>query len=132
MKLGEAFPGQYIKASDLQGKRVTVVIEDVRMEDIGGEQKPVIHFRGKDRGMVLNRTNANAIADILGSDETDDWGGKAILLYPTRVDFQGKRVDAIRIDAAPPSRQPAPAPRPAQPVADDPIDDAAIDESVPF
>ena len=132
MKLGEAFPGQYIKAADLQGKRVVVVIEDVRMEDIGGEQKPVIHFRNKDRGMVLNRTNANAIADILGSDETDEWTGKAILLYPTRVDFQGKRVDAIRVDAAPPSSQrPAAAPKPV-PAPEPAPEFEATDDMVPF
>jgi hypothetical protein len=115
MKLGEAFPGQYIKAADLQGKRVVVVIDKVTMEDIGGEQKPVMHFKGKDRGMVLNRTNGNAIADILGTDETDEWTGKAILLYPTRVDFQGKRVDAIRVDAPLPSQQQRPAPRAVEP-----------------
>lgn len=129
MRVGEAFPGQYIKASDLQGKRVVVVIDRVTMEDIGGETKPVLHFKGKDRGMVLNRTNANAIVDIVGSDETDDWTGKVILLYPTRVDFQGKRVDAIRVDAAPPSRQAAPV-QPPVPAADDLPSDS--DDSVPF
>ena len=29
MKIGSAFPGQYIKAADLQGKRVQVVVERV-------------------------------------------------------------------------------------------------------
>lgn len=124
MRVGEAFPGQYIKAADLQGKRVVVTIDHVQMEDIGGETKPVIHFRGKERGMVLNRTNANAITDIVGSDEMDAWTGKVILLYPTRVDFQGKRVDAIRVDAAPPSHQPVPPPPVAEP--------SDSDESVPF
>jgi len=61
MKIGAAFPGQFIKAADLQGKRVSVVIDRVEMEDIGGETKPVVHFRNKERGLVLNKTNANAI-----------------------------------------------------------------------
>ena len=123
MRVGEAFPGQYLKAADLQGKRVQVVIEKVEFEDIGGETKPVLHFRGKTRGVVLNKTNATAIWGITGSDETDEWPGTAITLYPTKVEFQGKRVDAIRID---PPDHPAPKPKPA-PVAEDEPDD-----SVPF
>lgn len=117
MKIGAAFPGQYLKAADLQGKRVQVVIEKVDMEDIGGETKPVLHFKGKNRGVVLNKTNANAIWGINGSDDTDDWPGTAITLFPTRVEFQGKRVDAIRIDppdrpVAQPARRFAPEPEP--------------------
>ena len=122
MKIGAAFPGQFIKAADLQGKRVQVTIESVDMEDIGGEMKPVVHFKGKDRGLVLNKTNSNAIWGITGSEETDEWTGVAITLYPSKTDFQGKRVDCIRVDPAEPSRRPAP---PSQPVDVD-------DDSIPF
>jgi hypothetical protein len=94
------------------------------MEDIGGETKPVLHFRGKSRGVVLNKTNANAIWGINGSDDTDDWAGTAITLFPTKVEFQGKRVDAIRID---PPDQPAPKAKP-QHVAEE----FDTDDSVPF
>ena len=134
MKIGSAFPGQYIKAADLQGKRVQVVVERVDMEDIGGETKPVLHFRGKERGLVLNKTNANAIWGINGSDDTDDWPGTSLTLFPSKTDFQGKRVDCIRIDppdshvdARPPSRvAPMREPVHADPLPEDP------DDSVPF
>ena len=122
MKIGAAFPGQYLKAADLEGKRVRVVIERVDMEDIGGETKPVLHFRGKSRGVVLNKTNASAIWGINGSDDMDDWGGTEIVLYPSKTDFQGKRVDCIRID--PPEATPQrPASRPPsrlQPISVEP------------
>ena len=131
MKIGAAFPGQFIKAADLQGKRVSVVIDHVEMEDIGGETKPVVHFRGKERGFVLNKTNANAIWGINGSDDTDDWPGTSLILFPSKTDFQGKRVDCIRVD--PPESQPAkrPAPKPihVEPLSDD---DQGNVESVPF
>lgn len=122
MKIGAAFPGNYLKAADLQGKRAQVVIERVEMEDIGGDQKPVAHFKGKDRGLVLNKTNANAIWGLTGSDDTDDWAGTAITLFPSKTDFQGKRVDCIRID--PPDQGPArqrhvPPPPPQNPDEDD-------------
>jgi len=124
MKIGAAFPGQYLKAADLQGKRVRVVIDKVEMEDIGGEPKPVLHFRGKSRGVVLNKTNATSIWGINGSDEFDDWGGTEIVLFPSKTEFQGKRVDCIRID---PPDAPAPKPKPVpEPTPEDP------DESVPF
>lgn len=132
MKIGTAFPGNYLKAADLQGRRVQVVIERVEMEDIGGDTKPIVHFRGKDRGLVLNRTNANSIQMIAGSDETNDWEGVSITLFPSKTDFQGKRVDCLRVD--PPDRAPAGKTRPQrlrepEPEAT-PEDDGS--DSVPF
>lgn len=120
----EAFPGAFLKAADLQGKRVPVIIDKVDMEDIGGEEKPVVHFKGKDRGLVLNRTNANMIAEITGSDETDDWVGVSIILYCAKVDFQGRRVDAIRVDA--------PKMGTRQPMRQVPVTDEGNDDTVPF
>jgi hypothetical protein len=103
-----------------------VTIEKVEMEDIGGDQKPVVHFKGKDRGLVLNKTNANAVWGLTGSDDTDDWTDAAITLFPSKTDFQGKRVDCIRID--PPDNK-ARAPKPPQPEPT-PVDDN--DDSIPF
>jgi hypothetical protein len=96
MDMNAAFPSTYLKAADLKGKAVPVVIENVTFEDIGGDQKPVLRFRGTDRGMVLNKTNMNIIAEMYGF-ESDDWHGKRITLQPARVEFQGKIVDAVRV-----------------------------------
>jgi hypothetical protein len=119
MKIGSAFPGTYLKASDLQGRRVQVTIERVEMEDIGGDQKPVIHFRGKDRALVLNKTNANSVWGINGSDDTDDWPGTVVVLYPSKTDFQGKRVDCIRIDPPDTSARPQSRREPTPPADSD-------------
>jgi hypothetical protein len=117
VNINGAFPSSYLKAADLQGRRVAVTIDKVVMEDIGGEHKPVVKFQGKDRGIVLNKTNAAMIAEIANSDETDDWKGVKVTLYPTKTDFQGKRVDCIRVDYA---TAPAP-PKPVEPVTDEEI-----------
>lgn len=101
MKIGTAFPSDYLRAGDLNGKAVRVTIESVTVEKIGDDQKPVLHFVGKDKTLVLNKTNANRIVEATGSDETDDWEGWSIVLYPCKVDYQGKRVDAIRVDDRP-------------------------------
>ena len=105
MLIGNAFPSAYIKASDLQGKSVNIIMHSLEMQDIGGDIKPVLYFQGadgskKERGMILNKTNANIITELHGS-ETDDWPGKMITLYSARVEFQGKIVDGIRVQLAP-------------------------------
>lgn len=125
MKVGSMFPGNFLKAADLQGRRVVVEIDRVSEEDLGSEKKPVLWFIGKDRGLVLNKTNANAIQDILGTDETDDWHGQRVVLHPAKTDFQGKRVDCIRVDAAPANGQKA---KPAQ----QPEPEELGEDEVPF
>lgn len=130
MNINEAFPGSYLKADDLKGHQVPVQIDRLVMDTIGDEHKPVLYFRGKERGLVLNKTNANMIIELLGTAETDEWTGQAIGLFPTKVDFQGRRVNAIRI-YSPNGDEPklgvtAPPPAPA-PVA--PVDP---DDDIPF
>ena len=109
MNIKDAFPGSYLKAADLGGKRIGVTIDRVELENIGSDNKPVLYFQGKDKGLVLNKTNSNMISEIIGSDETDEWSGHRVALYSTKVDYQGKRVDAIRV-THPNGSQPPPPP----------------------
>ncbi|MCA9047422.1 MAG: hypothetical protein KDA89_01760 [Planctomycetaceae bacterium] len=49
----------------------------------------------------MNKTNALIISGLY-SDETDEWIGCRITLYPTETQFGAKMVDCIRIrDAVP-------------------------------
>lgn len=95
MRISGAFPSDYLKAHDLQDQKVLVKMSRVEMRDIGDEVKPVLFFEAKDKGLVLNKTNSNTISAVYG-DETDDWIGELVVLYETTVEFQGKRVAAIR------------------------------------
>jgi arabinogalactan endo-1,4-beta-galactosidase len=115
MRISTAFPSDYLKAGDLAGRTVRVVMSHVEMKDIGDDHKPVLYFQGKDKGMVLNKTNANNIALAYG-DDTDEWNGKEIVLFEAMVDYQGKTVAAIRV-RAPTAKDRAPPPR----QSDDPI-----------
>ena len=128
MRISEAFPSNYLRATDLQGRNIKVTIDRIEMEEIGDDRKPILYFIGKEKGVVLNKTNANNIAAAYG-DNTDDWQGAEVVLYEAMVDFQGKTVAAIRIripprkpvreqNAAPPRQE---APPPADP-----------DDSIPF
>lgn len=104
MNINEAFPSKYLKASDLQGRRIEVIMADVKTEKLGDDFKPILYFKGKEKGVVLNKTNANAIIDAYGP-ETDEWFGKPIILFEAMVEFQGKRGPAIRVDVPRAPRQ---------------------------
>ena len=113
MRMSSAFPSAYLKAADLNGRRITIQMDRVEMEDIGGDHKPVLYFLGTDKKMVLNKTNASEIIDTYG-DETESWRGQTIELYEARVEFQGKKVNAIRVNAML-MPKPAPAVEPQRP-----------------
>lgn len=113
MRIDEQFPSTYLKAADLQGRAVRVNISHVDIEEIsGGERKPVVYFQGKEKGLVLNKTNSNNIAAAYGY-ETEDWQGQPVELFEMMVDYQGKSVPAIRIRVPRVSRQPVIQPKPA-------------------
>lgn len=100
MRMSEAFPTKYLSAGDLQGREVPVTISHIVMEDIErGEMKPVVYFQGKQKGLVLNKTNANMISMIFG-DETDAWPGAALILYVIQTEYQGKPVQGLRVKVA--------------------------------
>lgn len=103
MKISEAFPSRFLSAADLDGAAVRVVIADCTPEELDEHEqpKPVLRFQGRQKGLVLNRTNANVLVEAWG-DETDDWRGREVELYPARVQFGTRLVDAIRLRVPPP------------------------------
>lgn len=115
------FPSKWIKSPDLGARRVTLKMSHVKVEEVGQKKQklPVLYFQGATKGLVLNVTNATMIAEITGTGETDDWHGRAVTLYVTKVEYGGKRVDGIRVDY--PEKGAPPAPRPAPPVVAAPM-----------
>jgi hypothetical protein len=112
--INEFFPGRYFKAETLAGKARVLRIGAVERDKLSdGSVKPVVKFEDEPMKLVLNRTNANAIATLYGNN-TDNWMGKLIELYPTRTPFGSNMVDAVRVRA--PGRRPpsdcAPSDRP--------------------
>lgn len=102
MKISSAFPTKYISAEDLNSRSWIMTIASVSIEMIGeSDQKPVVHFQNAHKGFPLNKTNARQISSILGSDETDQWIGRQIELYPTTTEFRGDIVTCVRVRPAP-------------------------------
>ena len=98
MRAVDLCPPPHLCAEDLEGQEQVVTIKDVDFEKVGEEreEKGVIFYREHKRGMVLNRTNLLRIIALHG-DETDDWKGKRITLYPSEADFGGRTVPCIRV-----------------------------------
>src|ERR1700674_2927754 len=101
MKTKDVFPGKYMKVEDLNDNDAVVTIERVVQEDIGqGEDrktKVIIYVDEFEKGFVCNKTNWNTIAKLYG-DESDEWKGKRITLWPNHdVQFGGDIVSAIRV-----------------------------------
>lgn len=104
MNVNEQFPSLYLKSSDLAGQMVKVQISDVKSEEIGTDRKMIMYFVGKQKGMVLNKTNAKTLAEQFG-DETDNWVGAQIEIFSMKVDYQGRMVDGLRVRIPPQPRK---------------------------
>ena len=114
MDIDAAFPSKYLKAADLQGRNVQLVIDRVEIEEVGfgqqKEHKPVVYFQKAKKGLVLNVTNKNTIKTAYGKD-TDLWSDKPLILFSAMVDFAGETTEAIRVRVPKPAAAPAPAPQ---------------------
>lgn len=100
MDIRSAYPHKYLKAADLVGQDVPVTIREVVLEQVDEdnphEERPVCYFHEGSKGLVLNKTNGEMIAQMHGY-ETDLWRGKPITLYPDKTPFKGEVVDCIRV-----------------------------------
>ena len=106
MKLDQMFPSKWLHSDDLQGKRIKVEIADVAIETFdNGDEKPIVSFRNGKKLLVLNQTNARAIAEIAGSDDSNDWQGVSSALEAVVVDYPragGKGIRVFPVVAHPP------------------------------
>lgn len=100
MKISQLFPSKFVKAADLNGKTITLTIAKTVMEQVGhgadAENKLVLYFAKATKGMIMNATNARAVAGLYG-DDTDKWVGQRISVYATTVKAFGSTHAVIRV-----------------------------------
>lgn len=91
-------PSKYISAVDLDGREHTLVMADIRLEEMnkGEERKNILYFEKAEKGLVLNKTNTLAIIAGYGK-YSENWIGQKVILFPTKVPFQGQIKDAVRV-----------------------------------
>lgn len=100
----DEFFGKYLKTEDISQETV-VAIKEIKSENLGRddnkEEKLVVYFNEFEKGLVLNKVNAEALAEIATTREFEKWIGiKCILYVDPNVMFGSKRVGGIRIKPA--------------------------------
>lgn len=107
------FTGKYLASADLGTSEPTVKIARVVPEMVeGGEDEKtkktqkdrkrwIAYFDGKEKGMLLNRTNCILLAALAKSNKTEDWAGHSITLGARDVKLGGETVKGLRIIGSP-------------------------------
>ena len=101
MNISEIYPSKYLRGADLGGRAALVRITSIQLESFYDSEhkadvkKPVLFFDGKQKGLILSKTLAYKIAEILGSEFTDDWKGQTIVIYAERRLVFGHEKDVL-------------------------------------
>lgn len=104
MNINEMKESKYLKKEDVgQGKLLTIKglsQENVALESQPEELKYIMFFNEESKGLVMNWTNIQLCANAAGSEDTDNWVGKQIVLYnDPNVSYAGKITGGIRVRA---------------------------------
>lgn len=96
----QLYPGRFIKAGNLLGKKATVTISSVDLDELEGDKgkkiKGIISFKESTLQLALNKTNGICLKAMFGR-KLADWEGKRITLFPSQ--WSGE--DCIRIWGSP-------------------------------
>ena len=133
MNINQMTPSKYLKQADVPAPALVTVRtfshDNVAQEGKPEEKKWVMHFDEFESGLVMNSTNLQLTAMAMGSEETEDWIGKQIVLFSDpNVSFGGKLVGGLRIRAV---RKKAPV-APAAPAKRQVADYDEQDSDIPF
>ena len=99
MKKDQLFPSKYLKEPDLRGRDVPVTIAFAERVTLNQKPALLLHFEGMTKALVVNGTIYDQIAGATGQDDTDDWKGHRITLFPSTTEFQGKSMPVVRVRA---------------------------------
>ena len=93
---------KYLKKDEFERPKVAT-ISYVSEENVAPEGSPkkvrlVAHFDELDKGLVLNMSNCDVVAELTGEDDTDGWAGTVVELFnDPEIRFQGKKTGGIRL-----------------------------------
>lgn len=99
----KSFNPHYLGSWDFQDGEEKVVIiksvehETVRNTDGKEEEKLVLHLEVGIKPYILNKTNCRTIARLHGTPDINQWPGKGLIMYVSKVPAFGELVDAVRI-----------------------------------
>jgi hypothetical protein len=81
----ELYPGRFIKAAELLGKKITLTISDVDIEELQGDDgakkvKAIVSFKNTEKKLVACKTNGLCVKEMFGK-EIANWIGKRVTLF---------------------------------------------------
>lgn len=91
--------------------------ETVQGGDGRKDEAMVLYFLDNPKPMIVNATNAKTIQQVVKSAYIEEWKGKKIQLYVTKVSAFGSQVDALRV-------------RPFEPKSNDQVEKAQINSDI--
>lgn len=132
-RTSDMLESKYLKQADVPEPIIVTVHRigkvNIAKEGDPQEEKWAVRFREFQKPMLLNSTNIKLLEKACGSDNTDDWANKEVVLYTDdSISFQGQIVGGLRIrkHQAEPQRA----------MTKKPIDDgkplADMDDDIPF
>ena len=97
----DRFGGRFLSAEHCDESFTGVVerVDDVEMKEDGGNTKrrPVLYLEGSERGIVLNATRYNFLAELCRSKDTDNWVGVEVGVRKGKTNFAGKKIDCVEL-----------------------------------
>jgi hypothetical protein len=104
-RVNDMIDSKYLKQSDVPDPVIVIVSRvgklNIAKEGDPPEEKWAVKFDEFNKPLLLNSTNIKLLAKACGSDDTDDWKGKEVILYTDEnVSFGGQIVGGLRIRKA--------------------------------
>jgi len=122
MKVTDMFPAKYVKGEHLQKSRLIEIHAVEATELRAGPGKPaerayllwfddvstgapvkipgVAHTPKRGHALVLRNALAKQIVALLNADDTNDWAGKRVVIYPEPAVVAGRSMTVIRARAS--------------------------------
>ena len=81
----QLYAGRFLKAGELLGKKVTLTISDVDLEELQGDDgakkaKAIISFKESEKKLVSCKTNGICLKEMYGK-ELANWIGKRVTIF---------------------------------------------------
>ena len=101
----ELYPGRFLKADMLKGKKVTLTIKNIDIEDLVGdknkaEPKVIVSFVERPLEYVMPKTNGFCLKRMFGNNP-HEWISKRVTWFGTTCKFGRDDVDCLRIWGSP-------------------------------
>jgi hypothetical protein len=89
----QLYAGRFLKAGELLGKKVTLTMSSVDLEELQGDDgakkaKAIISFKETEKKLVACKTNGISIKAMFGP-KLADWVGKRVTIFPDTWNGEG-------------------------------------------